>query len=174
MPTLRPTLLVDLEVDDVSAVNDPANMRPGWLALKAARPRVAPVAAVIAKAEAQRITSGVVYEPLPAIDAHGEGVEPEQLSLSFLTYATKGSKTLSLQHQPNTDVGQVVALICWPVAASATFCLDTCKSQRLEPGTVLGITRWTPAAWPAVRDGRIGGYSLSGRAVRVPPRTRPQ
>lgn len=170
MPTARPTLLVDLEVADVSAVDDPANLRRGWLARKAARQRVAPVAAVIAKADDQRITSGVVYEPLPAIDAHGEGVEPEQLSLSFLTYATKGNKTLSLQHQPNTDVGQVVALVCWPQAASATLCLDTCKSERLEPGTVFGITRWTRLAWPAVKDGRIGGYSLSGRALRVPPR----
>jgi hypothetical protein len=41
------------------------------------------------------------------------------------------------------------------------------KSVTLPAGTVYAGVQWSHAVWPDVKAGKIRGYSMCGRAVRV-------
>jgi len=157
----------DLVVDELSLVDLPANLRNGWAALKS-RGRSHELA-VVAKSEPHRIASAVAYEALPAVDGHGEGIDPVTLSVAFLRYAATKGKTLRLQHRPGTAAGEVIALASWPAARKAELCTPSaCASPRLTPFSVYSVTRFSPAAYKAVVEGRTLGISLGGSGKRRP------
>jgi hypothetical protein len=161
-------LLEDLIVGEISLVDAGAHLRDGWNTVKA-RELPPTELAVIAKAEAHRITSGVVYEPLPHVDAHSEGVDPVTLSLAMLRYAATANKTLRKQHQPGTATGEVIGLLAWPAAKAVELCVpSSCSKPRLSPFTVYSITRFTPEAFTAVQNGAALGLSIGGSAKRRP------
>lgn len=162
------TLLEDLIVSEISLVDAGAHLRDGWSMMKA-RLRPAFELAVVAKSEAHRVTSGVVYEPLPHVDGHGEGVDPVTLSVAMLRYAATADKSLRMQHTPGTAVGEVIALLAWPAAKSVELCVQSsCSKPRLSPHTVYSVTRFTQEAFKAVSSASVAGLSIGGSAKRKP------
>jgi len=162
------TLLEELIVNEISLVDAGAHLRDGWSMMKA-KLRPAFELAVVAKSEAHRVTSGVVYEPLPHVDAHGEGVDPATLSVAMLRYAATADKRLRVQHTPGTAAGEVIALLAWPSAKAVELCVQSsCSKPRLSPHTVYSVTRFTPEAFKAVSSAAAAGLSIGGSAKRRP------
>jgi hypothetical protein len=126
------------------------------------------VGELVAKSAPHRVSSAVLYEP-DTPDAHGEFVERDELLRAVIDYAEAQDKTLRLQHQDATDIGEVTAVVVWPAALPAELCTPTfgCSRKSLKPGTAFAITRWSAEAWPLVEAGEIRGLSMGGTAVRV-------
>ena len=132
--------------------------------------------APLAKAtkEEMRYTFGPLYSPNRK-DAHGEWVEADTLHRACIAYMQscfdKGDNRLNLQHgdKGNHTVGNVVEMAAWPYDHSIVLkqADGTEVKQDMPAGTVYAGVIWDADAWPLVKNGRIGGLSMGGRAVRV-------
>ena len=75
-------------------------------------------------------------------------------------------------HQDGRDpetIGDVVEMFTlpWPIEIPMTLPSGKADKVRIPAGTVLTGVVWDERAWPAVKEGRIGGLSLGGTAVRA-------
>jgi hypothetical protein len=132
--------------------------------------------APLAKAtkEEMRYTFGPLYSPNRK-DAHNEWVEADTLHRACIAYMQscfdKGDNRLNLQHgdKGNHTVGNVVEMAAWPYDHSIVLkqADGTEVKQDMPAGTVYAGVIWDRDAWPLVKNGRIGGLSMGGKAVRV-------
>lgn len=125
---------------------------------------------IVEKNLERRITTGVMYQPgVP--DAHGEYAEAEDLEDAVHSYMTGGDLKIRKQHDINTVIGDVVGMISWPFEHKVTLRsgsgLRKAKEVTLPAGTVYTTVKWTPEAWPLIKNDKIRGYSMGGRAVRL-------
>lgn len=117
----------------------------------------------------KRRTTGVLYVP-DATDAHDEWATEEDLDDAVANYVKKGDLNLRLMHDPDVVCGSMVGIISWPYEAEVQLTDQATGDVRtavLPAGTVYATAEWDAAIWPAVKDGRIGGFSLGGRTIRV-------
>ena len=130
--------------------------------------------AITKAVEEMRYTLGPLYSPNRK-DAHGEWVEPDTLHKAAIAFMQErfdaGDNRLNLQHGDlgEHQVGNIVECMAWPY--DHTIMLKqadgTEVEQEMPAGTVyMGIV-WDEDTWPLVKNGRIGGLSMGGRAVRV-------
>jgi hypothetical protein len=102
-------------------------------------------------------------------DAHGEFIEADELQAAVWEYVRKGDLRLRLQHDRRQVVGEVVEIMAlpWPIEAPLTVGKTT-KRLKMPAGTVLMGAVFTPEGWRLLKEGKLAGWSLGGRARRVP------
>jgi hypothetical protein len=124
--------------------------------------------AIAKSAPERRYTLGVLYAP-NALDAHEEFTTDAELHRAILKFGRSGNRTLRRQHRPADVAGRIVELIRWPHEAtiSATVPGRITKTLAMPSGTVYVGVVWTRDAWEDVKAGKITGFSLGGRGVRV-------
>lgn len=121
---------------------------------------------VIEKADELRYTFGPVYSP-NAVDAHGEYAEADDLRKMVWQFFHEGDKLINKQHGDKT-IGKMVEIVQWPFDLEAELKVaGKVRKVKLPAGTVYAGVQWTPEAWPDVKKGKITGFSMEGRAVRI-------
>jgi hypothetical protein len=120
-----------------------------------------------------RYTLGPLYVP-NKLDAHDEWVLADTLQQSLWEYVRESAeqgRRINLQHGDHGDiqVGEWVECVTWPFEQTVELTKASGEKQEvtLPAGTVyLGVV-WDKEAWPLVKKGKLNGYSLGGRAVKV-------
>ncbi len=120
-----------------------------------------------------RYTLGPLYAP-ERKDAHGEYTDAETLQTAVWDYVRQSAeqgRRLHLQHDEfgEVTVGEWVEVMAWPYDHTITLKRANGEEyeQAMPAGTVYFGVVWDEEAWPLVKTGKIGGYSLGGRAVRL-------
>lgn len=125
--------------------------------------------APVTKSAELRYTFGPMYAP-NVIDAHKEYMEEEDIRKSLWEFSLNGDRTLRKQHG-NQKVGDIVELVQWPFDAEVELSVPgevrKVKKVTLPAGTAYAGVVWTPEGWEDVKKGRITGFSVGGRAVRM-------
>ena len=134
---------------------------------------------VVTKAvEEKRYTFGPLYAP-DRLDAHGEYTDAETLEEAVWDYvrgSAEQGRRLRLQHGDFGDVtvAEWVSIVAWPYESEITVSVPgeaekaaETKTVTLPAGTVYMGVIWDEEVWPLVKSGKIAGFSLGGRAVRV-------
>ena len=121
------------------------------------------------KAEGEkRYTLGAMYIP-DMEDAHGEWTDGEELQRAVWDYVRTDDRRIRLQHNRDVIAGEWVEVMAFP--HSLTVPITTPEGKQEEhtypPNTVfLGVV-WEPWAWELVKEGKIRGYSIGGKAERL-------
>ena len=116
-----------------------------------------------------RYSLGVFYAP-HTVDLHGEWASDNELHKAVIGYQMRGDRRLKLQHNPKKEVGTVIGILRWPYEHEAEITNPTTLQKRkvtLPAGTIYAEVIWDPPYWPLVKQGRIRGFSMGGRAMRV-------
>jgi hypothetical protein len=124
--------------------------------------------AAVEKADDLRYTFGPMYMP-DALDAHDEFATDEDLREATWAFNLGGERTLRKQHGQE-KIGDIVELARWPFEHEAELAVPgtgQVKKVLLPANTPYMGVHWTEEAWPLVKSGRITGYSIGGRAVRI-------
>lgn len=125
--------------------------------------------AAVEKADELRYTFGPMYMP-NALDAHGEFATDDDLREAVWNFnLNEGNRRLRKQHG-SEEIGEIVELARWPFEHEAELTVPgtgQVKKVKLPANTVYAGVRWSKEAWPLVKSGRITGYSMGGRAVRI-------
>ena len=117
----------------------------------------------------RRFTLGVAYQP-NALDSQGEWVEPDVLQDAMHDFALRKDLRLRLQHDERVEVGHIVEIFTLPWEWTVELAAPGMEKRRvkLNAGTVLMGVKWDPEPWEKlVKTGRVRGYSIGGRAIRV-------
>jgi len=180
VPTL--TELIKLRLDELSGVDQPANLLDGWLVMKSAGTAIDNDAVVaffkaaaqvnVASDGEQMRTLAPVYSPGRA-DHHGEHVSADELERAALAFTKSGPQPLSLQHHDfgRAQIGTVESMFVWPFEATVPIQKvgGVPRTVTLPAGTLYAWCSWTKAAWDTlVKTAKLNGLSVGGRAVRVP------
>lgn len=127
----------------------------------------------IEKADGEkRYTLGPLYAPNRK-DAHGDWVEADVLQEAVWDYVRMSSdegRALRLQHGDGTIVvGEWVEVMAWPYEHTITITKagEEPRELTMPAGTVYMGVQWSQEAWPLVKEGKLGGLSLGGRAIKV-------
>ena len=136
---------------------------------------VARIGSVLKSDDEMRFTLAPLYAP-SVEDAHGEYIEARDLQKAAHDYVRAGNLRLRLMHDASDEprtVGDVVEFFTLPWDVEIDMDVvdkETAKTAKetvkLPAGTILTGVVWDEDAWPAVKDGRIGGISLGGLAKR--------
>lgn len=176
--------LVELKrlfLNELSAVDYPANELDGWMLMKSkSSSRLFPDnASVVKAAEAsaglqpeRRLSLAPVYAP-NSVDSHGEYVSAQELEDAVLKFAESGDRRLLLMHGDHGAhyVGTIVSVFTWPYAQVIKLRVpgETEREVEMPAGSAYAWIRWSKDVWPLVREGRgIRGLSMGGKALRVP------
>lgn len=115
-----------------------------------------------------RFTLGPMYVP-NRLDAHAEWTDVEELQKAVWSYVQKGDRRIRLQHNRDKVAGEWVEVMTWPYEVEVPMMQkDAAPTPVAFPeGTVfLGVV-WEPWAWEMVKEGKIRGYSIGGKAERL-------
>jgi len=126
-------------------------------------------ATLVSKAVPERMfTLGPMYIPNMK-DAHAEWTDPEELQKAVWEYVRKDDRRIYLQHDRRKVAGEWVAIMTWPYDVDAPIVMKdaTEGSLRFPANTVFLGVQWKPWAWELVKDGKLRGYSIGGRAERL-------
>jgi len=123
-------------------------------------------------ADEDRFTLGPMYVP-NRLDAHAEWTDAIELQKAVWEYVRKGDRRIRLQHNRDKVAGEWVEVMTWPhevevprMQKSVTG-EDTHNPVMFPADTVfLGVV-WEPWAWDMIKDGKIRGYSIGGKAERL-------
>lgn len=122
----------------------------------------------VAKADDEkRYTLGILYVP-SARDADDEYAEAEELQKACWDYIRSGYRGIRDTHT-NVEIGELVELVSWPyeVEAEARTGGGEVFKYKLPANTVYAGVIWSPEAWELYKQGKLRGYSLGGKAVRL-------
>lgn len=123
--------------------------------------------AVAKTSSEDRYTLGVLYVP-GARDADNEFIDADELQKACWDYVRKGYRAIRDTHTQR-EIGELVELISWPyeVTVDATTGDGAVHKYTLPKNSVFAGVIWGEEAWPLVKTGKLRGYSLGGRAVRL-------
>lgn len=123
----------------------------------------------ILRADEERYTLAPLYSP-GLDDTHGDSIDSVSLQRSAWDYFRSGDRDVRLQHLPDIVAGEVVELVTWPFEVTCELAKGDGSSEAvtLPPGTVYEGVVWRPWAYEAVKNGKLNGMSLGGRAKRHP------
>lgn len=121
-----------------------------------------------------RYTLGPLYAPNRK-DAHGEWTDDDTLHKAVIDFMQErfdaGDNRLTLQHDTYGEVycGRIVECMRWPYDHTIKVAVPGNAERELEmpAGTVYMGVVWDEAAWPLVKDRKLTGFSLGGKAIRV-------
>lgn len=136
-------------------------------ALAAGDAEVDAVLAVTKASNESRYTFGVMYIP-GARDSDNEYTDAETLQKACWDYVRKGNLRVRDTHT-RQEIGDMVELVSWPMPVTVDLSLPdgTVAKRELPAHTVFAGVVWDPKVWPLVKSGKIRGYSMGGRAVRL-------
>lgn len=134
----------------------------------------APLEYAVTKADdEQRFTLGPLYAP-DRKDAHGEYTDGDTLQgavWDFVRQSRESGGRLNLQHGDLGDVtvAEMVEVMAWPYDHTIKVRTAGGDERELEmpAGTVYLGAIWDEDVWPLVKAGKLNGWSLGGKAVRV-------
>lgn len=118
-----------------------------------------------------RYTFGVLYVP-GARDSDNEYAEADDLQKAVWQYVRKGERRIRDTHT-NQTIGEMVEIVSWPlevvvpVTGYGKSSGEEVKKYKLPANTVFAGVIWDDDAWTEVKRGRLRGYSLGGRAIRL-------
>ena len=115
----------------------------------------------------KRYTLGVMY--IPGVrDSDNEYATADELQRACWDFVAKGNKRIRDTHT-EAQIGNLVELVSWPYETHAEMSLPTGEvvKRRLPPGTVYAGVVWDERVWPLVKSGKLRGYSMGGKAIRV-------
>ena len=127
-----------------------------------------PVEYAVTKAEDEhRYTLGVMYVP-NATDADDEYTDLEELQKATWNLVRSGQRMVKDTHT-DRDIGELVEIVSWPFPVETELKLGdgTVHKYRLPEGTIWAGVIWQPEAWKLVKSGKLRGYSMGGKAVRL-------
>ncbi len=116
----------------------------------------------------KRYTLGAMYIP-DRVDAHGEWTDGEELQRAVWDYVKSNDRRIRLQHNRDIVAGEWVEVMSFPYELSVP--MNTISgvpiTHTYPANTVfLGVV-WEPWAWDMVKEGKILGYSIGGKAERL-------
>jgi hypothetical protein len=123
----------------------------------------------ISKAEGERrYTLGAMY--IPNIeDAHGEWTDADELQKAVWEYVRKDDRRIRLQHNRDVIAGEWLEIMSFPYSLTVPIkSPEGVEKEHTYPAhtVFLGVV-WEPWAWQMVKDGKIRGYSIGGKAERL-------
>ena len=124
--------------------------------------------AVAKTAEEHRYTLGILYVP-GALDSDDEWVTSDELQKAVWDYVRKGDRRVRDTHNRDVVIGEQVELISWPyeVEVEAPLPSGEVRKYKLPPGTIFEGVIWGDEAWSLVKAGKLRGFSMGGKAVRL-------
>jgi hypothetical protein len=124
---------------------------------------------LVSKAEGERrFTLGPMYVPNRK-DAHAEWTDPDELQKAVWAYVKKGDRRIRLQHDMDKVAGEFVEIMTWPFEVEVPMLRKDGSSRPMTfpADTVFLGVQWEPWAWEMVKEGKILGYSIGGKAQRL-------
>ncbi len=124
---------------------------------------------LVSKAERERrYTLGPMYIP-DRKDAHAEWTDADELQKAVWDYVKKGDRRIRLQHDLDKVAGEFVEIMAWPFEVEAPMVRKDGSSRPMKfpANTVFLGVQWEPWAWEMVKEGKILGYSIGGKAQRL-------
>ena len=120
------------------------------------------------KQSERQFTLGPLYIP-NTIDAHGEYTDEDELQKAVWEYVRKGDRRIRLQHNRDVVAGEWVEVMTWPYEMTIETTMSDGKVEKKEfpPDTVFMGVVWKDWAWNLVKEGKIRGYSIGGKAERL-------
>lgn len=121
------------------------------------------------KAEGEkRYTLGAMYIP-DMEDAHGEWTDGDELQRAVWDYVRTNDRRIRLQHNRDVVAGEWVEVMAFPHSLTVPITTPDGKEEQhtYPPNTVFLGVIWEPWAWEMVREGKIRGYSIGGKAERL-------
>jgi hypothetical protein len=115
-----------------------------------------------------RFTLGPMYIP-NRLDAHAEWTDIDELQKAVWSYVQKGDRRIRLQHNRDKVAGEWVEVMTWPYEVEVPMMRKDAEpsSVAFPEGTVfLGVV-WESWAWDMIKEGKIRGYSIGGKAERL-------
>jgi len=108
----------------------------------------------------KRYTLGIVYEP-DTVDSQGDYATAEDIEKAAWDFMRKALKLGYMHKDWSDDIGDIVE----SYVAPADMRLG---DSIVKKGTwLLGVV-WSPEYWEKVKKGEITGFSMGGRARRIP------
>jgi len=126
-------------------------------------------ATLVSKQVTERMfTLGPMYVP-NVKDAHAEWTDPEELQKAVWEYVKKGDRRIRLQHDRDVVAGEWLEIMAWPYEVEAPIIMKDSSegSMKFPPNTVFLGVKWEPWAWDMIKEGKLRGYSIGGRAERL-------
>lgn len=116
----------------------------------------------------ERFTLGPMYVP-NRLDAHAEWTDTEELQKAVWSYVKSGDRRIRLQHNRDKVAGEWVEVMTWPYDVEVPMMRKDAEPTPVTfpSGTVFLGVKWEPWAWQMVKEGKIRGYSIGGRAERL-------
>ena len=123
--------------------------------------------ALAKSSDEKRYTLGVLYVP-QALDADDEYADADDLQAGIWNYVRKGRRDIRDTHT-QVQIGELVEIVSWPFAQEmdARTGDGEVRKFKMPPNTVYAGVVWSPEAWELVKTGKLRGYSLGGRAIRM-------
>lgn len=115
-----------------------------------------------------RFTLGPMYVP-NRLDAHAEWTDVDELQKAVWSYVQKGDRRIRLQHNRDKVAGEWVEVMTWPYEVEVPMMRKDADPTPVSfpEGTVFLGVQWEPWAWEMVKEGKIRGYSIGGKAERL-------
>lgn len=126
------------------------------------------VANKMLKAAEKRFTLGPMYIP-DMTDAHGEWTDGEELQNAIWDYVRLGDRRIRLQHNTDIVAGEWLEIMSWPYPVTVPMfgANGEIVSREFPSDTVFLGVQWDEWAWELVKQGKVSGYSIGGKAQRV-------
>jgi len=120
------------------------------------------------KAEERKFTLGPLYIP-NMLDAHKEWTDSEELQKAVWDYVRSGDRDIRLQHNRDVVAGEWVEMMTFPYELKVPIKkADGSKGEHTYPAnTVFMGVIWKDWAWELVKQGKLRGYSIGGKAKRI-------
>ena len=120
------------------------------------------------KENEKRFTLAPLYIP-NQIDAHGEYTDETELQRAVWDYVRKGDRRIRLQHNRDVVAGEWVEVMTWPYEMTIEMTMSDGDVEKREypADTVFMGVVWKEWAWNLVKEGKIRGYSIGGKAERL-------
>jgi hypothetical protein len=118
--------------------------------------------------EERKFTLGPMYIP-DRVDAHGEWTDSEELQAAVWNYVKSDDRRIRLQHNKDIVAGEWVEIMTFPYELTVPMKKSdgTSSSVTYPPNTVFLGVQWNDWAWDLVKSGKLRGYSIGGKAVRM-------
>jgi len=150
----------DIDTDDLAYMDEPATKSIGIESDELT---------LVSKAVPERMfTLGPMYIP-NRMDAHAEWTDPDELQKAVWEYVRKGDRRIRLQHNRDVVAGEFVEVMAWPYPVEVPMVQKSGATTNMTfpANTVfLGVV-WEPWAWELVKNDKLRGYSIGGRAERL-------
>lgn len=116
----------------------------------------------------EMFTLGPMYIP-DRLDAHAEWTDAIELQKAVWSYVKSGDRRIRLQHNRDKVAGEWVEVMTWPYDVEVPMMRKDADPTPVTfpSGTVFLGVKWEPWAWQMVKEGKIRGYSIGGRAERL-------